>query len=125
MDVLQERAIERGTHLNIVEVLAAVHGLDIKPAEHFQRQNASSAVRLAEPVPTRLGMPPPMIAASPTDFLLCLVKGLRTWIGKGDARPWSRVSSTGIWMVLTPTRALKSPALGLDGYQGPDTCRGC
>ncbi|RAK71782.1 putative folylpolyglutamate synthase [Aspergillus fijiensis CBS 313.89] len=49
MDVLQERAIEMGTHLNIVEVLAAVHGLDIKPAEHFQRQNASSAVRLAEP----------------------------------------------------------------------------
>ncbi|RAH44067.1 uncharacterized protein BO95DRAFT_191391 [Aspergillus brunneoviolaceus CBS 621.78] len=56
MDVLQERAIERGTHLNIVEVLAAVHGLDIKPAEHFQRQNASLAIRLAETVLTRLGV---------------------------------------------------------------------
>ncbi|RAH86292.1 Mur ligase [Aspergillus japonicus CBS 114.51] len=51
-----KKAIERGTHLNIVEVPSAIRGLDIKPAEHFQRQNASLAVRLTETVLTRLGI---------------------------------------------------------------------
>ncbi|PYH76009.1 FolC protein [Aspergillus uvarum CBS 121591] len=56
MEVLKKRATEKGASLSIVEEYQAVHEIDIKPAEPFQRTNAFLAIKLAETVLKKLGV---------------------------------------------------------------------
>ncbi|KAE8383558.1 Mur ligase [Aspergillus bertholletiae] len=47
MKVLEQRASEKGAHLSTVNIASALRHVDIKPAEDFQRKNASLAIVLA------------------------------------------------------------------------------
>lgn len=56
MKVLEERAVEKGVELRTVDVAPAVHDVDLKPAEHFQRKNASLAIWLSDALLQKLGV---------------------------------------------------------------------
>ena len=56
MEVLKERAGEKGARLATVTIDPAIRDVDIKPAEDFQRNNASLAIALAYTALEKLGV---------------------------------------------------------------------
>ncbi|KAE8413856.1 Mur ligase [Aspergillus pseudocaelatus] len=56
MEVLKERAGEKGARLATVTIAPALRDVDIKPAEDFQRKNASLAIALAYTALEKLGV---------------------------------------------------------------------
>ncbi|KAJ5714320.1 Mur ligase [Penicillium malachiteum] len=58
MEVLNQRAAEKHVELTTVEIGSLLQNVDIKPAEDFQRKNASLAVKLSFTILERLGALP-------------------------------------------------------------------
>ena len=56
MEVLNQRATEKHVELATVEISPSLQNVDIKPAEDFQRKNASLAVKLSFAVLEKLGV---------------------------------------------------------------------
>jgi folylpolyglutamate synthase len=56
MQVLEERAVEKRVKLATVEISPSLQNIDIRPAEDFQRKNASLAVKLSFTVLKKLGV---------------------------------------------------------------------
>ncbi|KMP09095.1 folylpolyglutamate synthase [Coccidioides immitis RMSCC 2394] len=56
MEVLKKRAIEKGVNLNVARNFSVLDNINIKPAEHFQKKNASLAIILASIVLKKLGI---------------------------------------------------------------------
>ncbi|EFW19641.1 Folylpolyglutamate synthetase [Coccidioides posadasii str. Silveira] len=56
MEVLKKRAIEKGVNLNMARNFSVLDNINIKPAEHFQKKNASLAIILASIVLKKLGI---------------------------------------------------------------------
>ncbi|KAJ5158049.1 uncharacterized protein N7500_007700 [Penicillium coprophilum] len=56
MDVLQQRAKEKNTELVTIAIHPALFNIDLKPAEDFQRTNASLAISLSLSLLNRLGV---------------------------------------------------------------------
>jgi folylpolyglutamate synthase len=56
MGVLERRAIEKGVKLTTIGICPALRNVDIKPAEDFQRKNASLAVKLSCTLLEKLGV---------------------------------------------------------------------
>lgn len=56
MEVLEQRAKERNVNLNHIKVYPALFNIRLKPEEHFQRENASLAIRLSMTVLEKFGL---------------------------------------------------------------------
>lgn len=88
MEVLEQRTRERGVEPGRVGVFPALRGVDIRPAEEFQRMNASLAVALAQTVLAKLGIVTECSQQSlPAEFAQGLEGAI--WRGRCETAQWT------------------------------------